>query len=155
MRFFLLLIAFLMLSPLTAYAQTVQDACARNANDDRLRPIGAALVAPARAVFGLAASAPDEWVRASTVARCMGGKVWLCNRGANIPCGKANARRANAGASAFCRQNPGADSVPMAATGHDTLYAYMCRGAVARVAKQVSAVDARGFVADAWKRLPR
>lgn len=127
--------------------------CARIGTLDRARAIGAELVEPARALFGLSASAPAEFVRASTVARCMGGKVWLCNAGANIPCGKADARRDNPGAAAFCKDNPNAAIVPMAATGHATIYAFRCAAGRARVERRFGEVDARGFVAGAWKRL--
>lgn len=127
--------------------------CAKSGDDDRAMPIDASLVGAARKAFGLSADAPADWVAASTVARCMGGAVWLCNAGANIPCGKADANRSNPGADAFCRQNPGAQGVPMSAIGHAAIYAYACDGTKARVTKKFGAVDARGFVADSWKRL--
>ncbi len=148
-----LALALLALSPGLASAADMRARCARVGDDDRAIPIDASLVGAARAAFGLAADAPADWVVASTVARCMGGAVWLCNAGANIPCGKADANRRNAGASAFCRQNPGAQTVPMSATGHATIYGYVCDGTRARVTKKFGAVDARGFVADSWKRL--
>lgn len=128
-------------------------ACARSGNDDRMRPIDASLVAAARKMFGLSADAPAGWIAKSTVARCMGGRVWLCNYGANIPCGKADTRRVNPGAVAFCKEHPGSGIAPMSATGHATIYSFTCRGAKARVERKFGSVDKRGFVAGSWKRL--
>ena len=34
----------------------------------------------------IAADAPDDWVAAGTVWRCMDGQVWACFVGANLPC---------------------------------------------------------------------
>ncbi len=58
-----------------------------SANDDRVRPIPPKLADAAIRLFG---QHPDgaEWVRESTVYRCMGGAIWLCNHGANLTCDK-------------------------------------------------------------------
>jgi hypothetical protein len=76
-----------------------------------------------------------------------------CNYGANLVCGKANVSREPAGATAFCKENPGSDSVPMAATGHDTIYSWECAGNKARISGQTLTVDPRGFIAENWKRI--
>lgn len=137
----------------TARAQDVRAHCAQAGNDDRVQPLPAPLVAQARRLFGMTSEADDSYVQTSTTYRCMGGKVWLCNYGANLVCDKANVSRSSPGAASFCRENPGADSVPMAATGHDTIYSWTCVGAKARIAGQSLHVDARGFIAENWKRL--
>jgi hypothetical protein len=137
----------------TSLAQDVQALCAHLVNDDRLRPLPAALVPEARGLFGFSTDTPNAFIKKSTSFRCMKGKVWLCNYGANLVCGKANASRTSAGAADFCRQNPGADIVPMAATGHDTIYEWKCVGDEARISKQVETVDPRGFIAENWKEL--
>jgi hypothetical protein len=49
-----------------------------------------------------------------------------CMVGANLVCDKADQRRA-AGAT-WCRENPGATVIPMAATGHATIYEWSCNG---------------------------
>jgi hypothetical protein len=78
----------------------------------------------------------------------------LCNVGANIPCGKANTSTDLPGAKDWCRKNPDSDFIPMAATGHDTIYEWRCERGKAVIARKFHAVDDRGFVADAWMRLP-
>jgi hypothetical protein len=83
----------------------------------------------------------------------MQNKVWLCNYGANLVCGKANTSRKSKGAAEFCRQNPGSDVVPMAATGHDTIYDWTCVGNEAHVSGKIAEVDPRGFIAGNWKPL--
>lgn len=135
-----------------ACAQDVQSLCARMADDDRVRPIPAALVPEARRLFGTPDS-PSAYIRKSTSFRCMRGKVWLCNYGANLVCGKANASRTSAGATDFCKQNPGSDIVPMAATGHDTIYEWKCVGDEAHISRQIETVDPRGFITENWKQL--
>jgi hypothetical protein len=136
----------------TARAQDVPALCAMVTNDDRVRPIPITLIPVARELFSFSADAPDKYVQKSTSFRCTGGKVWLCNTGANLVCGKANTSRSSAGASDFCQQNPGSDVVPMAATGHDTIYEWTCAGNKAVISKQIETVDPRGFITDNWKQ---
>jgi hypothetical protein len=137
----------------TARAQDVQSHCARVTDDDRVRHIPAALVPAARRLFSFSADTPSGYVRKSTTFRCMEGKVWLCNYGANLVCEKADTRRTSAGAADFCKQNPGSDVVPMAATGHDAIYDWKCVGNKAVISKQIETVDPRGFIAGNWKPL--
>ncbi len=136
-----------------ARAQDVPALCARVTNDDRVRPIPITLVPKARQLFSFSAQAADAYIQKGTSFRCMDGKVWLCNTGANLVCGKADTNRTSAGASAFCKDNPGSDAVPMAATGHDTIYEWKCDGKKAVIAKEAVTVDPRGFLSDNWKPL--
>lgn len=136
-----------------ARAQDVPALCTRVTNDDRVRPIPITLVPAARRLFSFSADAPDKYIQKSTSFRCMAGKVWLCNTGANLVCGKADTSRTSAGAADFCKQNPGSDVVPMAATGHDTIYEWKCVGTKAVISKQVETVDPRGFLTENWKQL--
>jgi hypothetical protein len=123
-------------------------------DDDGVKTIPAGLVAQARKLFFQpSAAVSDAEVRDSTSFRCMSGKIWLCNYGANLVCGKANVSRESTGATAFCKENPGSDSVPMAATGHDTVYSWKCVGNKARISGQTLTVDPRGFIAENWKRI--
>lgn len=138
-----------------AHAKDFGAHCARVGDDDALTPLPRNLVAEARRLFELSADATDAYIRKSTFARCMGGKAWLCNVGANLVCGKANASRVSSAVSDYCRQNPGSGSVPMYVTGHDTIYAWECVGNEARVTDQMTTVDARGFIAENWKPLDR
>lgn len=136
-----------------ARAQDVPALCARVTNDDRVRPIPITLIPKARELFTFSSQATDAYIQKGTSFRCMDGKVWLCNTGANLVCGKADTSRTSAGASAFCKDNPGSDVVPMAATGHDTVYEWKCDGEKAVIAKEAVAVDSRGFLSYNWKPL--
>lgn len=95
-----------------------------------------------------------DQARESAYVRCAGAKLMACWVGANLDCGKANVHRSLLGANAYCRDNPGSDSIPMAATGHDTIYDWRCDGKRAVAGKANRAVDAEGYIADNWKELP-
>jgi hypothetical protein len=137
-----------------ARAETPAQLCARAraGTDDTLRQIPAELVPAVNAAVGVAM--PPQVAMRGTVYRCVAGHVAVCTMGANLPCGKANAAKTSAGATAWCKDNPEADVVPAFATGHDTIYAWRCRGGVAEPVRQVSDVDPRGFLARYWKTLP-
>lgn len=93
---------------------------------------------------------------ASTVWRCMGGHVYACNVGANLPCNaKMNTSRTpNAGERSYCKSHANAAFIPKVATGHDTLYAWRCEGTKAVAGKAVGKLDARGYLARIWHRVP-
>jgi len=75
----------------------------------------------------------DSYV-ASTVFRCMNGLVFICNYGANIPCGgRPDTRRRMPEVDRYCRQNPNDEIVPMAVTGHSTIYAWACERGKPRI----------------------
>jgi hypothetical protein len=83
--------------------------------------------------------------------RCMDGKVYVCARGANIPCdSKADRSKVNRGATTYCRGNPNAVEVPAYATGHRTVYRWKCAEGRAERGPIVSATDRRGFRTDIW-----
>lgn len=133
-----------------APAETPGQICQRAGTDDALRPIPASLVPDARRLFGLERM-PTEQVQRGTLFRCADRRVLVCNLGANLPCGKANRSRNLPGATAFCRQNPNSDFIPMVATGHDTIYHWRCVSGTAQPGPPVEKVDARGFIARYWK----
>ena len=137
----------------TARAQDLKTYCARVGDDDRVRPIPAAMVAEARRIFNLESADDADFVLRSTVYRCMSGSVWLCNHGANLPCAKADLRRMTPSVTTYCKENPNEAFVPMVVTGHDTIHAWECVGGKARI-KESQKVDPRGFAADQWRRLP-
>jgi hypothetical protein len=87
------------------------------------------------------------------VVRCVGARLMACYVGANLNCNKADTRRVLPGASAWCRQNPGAASVPMVATGHDTIYEWSCQGSRAVAGRPAVTVDRQGFIAENWKEI--
>ena len=114
-------------------------------------------VAPARpelqAKIAAAFNIPPEGAR-NAVVRCAGPKLMACVIGANLNCGKADARRLLPGAAAWCRANPSANFIPMHATGHATIYAWRCAAGKAVAGKTVIAVDRQGFFAANWREVP-
>jgi len=146
-----ILVALLPAIVTAARAETPAQHCRRVGNDDTLRPIPASLVPAVQRLFGL--SMPAEMVQGSTSFRCMDGHVLVCTVGANLPCGKANTSRKLPGATAFCRDNPGADFIPAMATGHDTIYQWRCAGDTPQPGGPVEDVDQRGFFKRYWKEI--
>jgi hypothetical protein len=92
-------------------------------------------------------------VRDAASVRCVGARLMACWVGANLDCGRGNSRRSLPGATAWCRQNPGSNNVPMAATGHDTIYEWRCAGGRAVAGAIISPVDAQGYIAGNWREL--
>jgi hypothetical protein len=125
--------------------------CARVGDDDQTRPIPPGLVRPALRLFYLKPVVPEQ-VEKSTVYRCMRGAAWLCNYGANLSCAKADVSRVSKGAENYCQEFPGSTVVPMAATGHDTIYTWECVGKEPRITASEK-VDERNFIANQWRRL--
>ena len=147
------------LSRIAAASDDLPAQCARLGNDDTVRDyqpsLRAGTVKAFRAMFPGAKTPPeDAMLQAQAKFRCMNGKVHVCFIGANLPCGKLNTSRENAGAEAFCRTEPEADFVPMAATGHDSIYAYRCHGGKAEVLRATYELDERGFAKSLWMTLP-
>lgn len=87
--------------------------------------------------------------------RCMGGEVWACDPGANLPCGAADTSdEPTEGMRGYCAENP--DGVlPAFVTGHESIYAWACSGGQAVIERQPFHADERGFVAEFWYRLDR
>ena len=136
-----------------AAAQDVRANCSKVGTDDRVQPIPNSLIRAARRIFDIPAEAPDSFVQASTSVRCMMGRAWLCNYGANLVCDKADVSRNSPGAEEFCKQNPDSIGVPMSATGHATIFEWKCVGQQPRITGQTTSIDARGFIAGNWKQL--
>lgn len=134
-----------------ASAATGPAYCASRAGSRTPAPVPKALEAEVARTFGV----PIDAVRRGGFVRCAKGKLLACLTGANLNCGKANTRRSLPGASAFCRENPDAEMIPMFATGHDTIYAWRCVGKRALAAKAVVAVDPDGYDAGNWKEVDR
>jgi hypothetical protein len=86
--------------------------------------------------------------------RCVGPNLMGCVVGANLICDKADRRRALAGATAWCRDNPDSPGVPMAATGHGTIYEWSCKGRRAVAGRTVLTVDSDGYIAQNWREIP-
>jgi hypothetical protein len=86
--------------------------------------------------------------------RCIGGQVYACGVGANLPCGPADTTpQPRPGLVAWCAENPDAATAPAVATGRETVYEWGCRGATPTIVRQVLTADARGFIAQFWRRI--
>lgn len=110
------------------------------------------------AAAGLEASTePMEMFKQTTIWRCMGGQVYACNFGANLPCdAKANTDRTPTQAmKEYCQANPGAEFIPMSVTGRETVYAWHCAQQTPEALEQAAQVDAAGFLANIWYAIKR
>jgi hypothetical protein len=139
---------------LLALAAIPQAHAASRCQGDELtpRPLLPQLLPQAEQAFGLS-NAPSDWVQKTTVIRCMDGKIWACNAGANLPCGKANTATRLPAGDDWCRQNPNADFIPAYITGHDTAWRWRClKGAPATIGPPAS-IDAEGYLSAYWKPL--
>jgi hypothetical protein len=143
-------IAILALAALAASALAAQPAASAPfcPGHPQPRQVPAAL----RGAVAQAFAIPEEAAR-HAVVRCVGPKLLACSIGANLNCGKADARRSLPGAIAYCRANPNSDFIPMFATGHATIYDWRCRGGHAIPGRRVATVDAQGYMAENWKEI--
>lgn len=106
--------------------------------------------------FGAPPDAPLAPFERGTSWRCMDGGVYACNVGANLPCSEkpepdpapTDAMRG------YCADNPDADFIPMYVTGHATLYEWSCADKDPRRGKRIAELDARGYIASMWHRIP-
>jgi hypothetical protein len=87
--------------------------------------------------------------------RCMGGEVYACFVGANLPCdAKANTERTPTQEEIdFCQQNRDADFIPAVVTGRETVYEWRCRDGAPEIVKQVFQPDAQGFLSEIWYKV--
>jgi hypothetical protein len=104
------------------------------------------------AALGLPADAPGDPLPRNWIWRCMDGKVYACTVGANLPCAeKADTRtQPSAAVSEFCRQNPGADAIPMVVTGRATVFEWRCADERPTIVRQFAQPDAAGYLANIW-----
>lgn len=84
--------------------------------------------------------------------RCMGGKVYACTVGANLPCqSKANTSRTPTPSMAqYCQSNRDAAFIPMYMSDRASIYDWGCRGGVPVITRQVTKPDAQGFLSNIW-----
>lgn len=130
-------------------AQDAAAFCKAGQSDRSERPTPEALLPRVGKVFGV----EPRILRGASFVRCAGGHLMACAVGANRDCGRADVSRHSVGGDAFCHDNPGAAVVPMAATGHDTIFAWHCSGAHAVAGGTVAKVGASGFMSGNWRRL--
>ena len=86
--------------------------------------------------------------------RCIEGHVYSCVR----DCGyyAYTTDRLNDAMATYCRQNPDASYIPDEVVGVAAKwdYQWVCVGGVATIDRKHNPVDAQGFVANSWGRLP-
>lgn len=114
------------------------------------QPVPPALRAQVAKAFEIDAAAAAS----AAFVRCDGTTLLACYVGANLVCGKADTRRVMPAANAWCRKNPGAQFIPMYVTGHATIYDWSCAKGRAVAGKIVQPVDAHGYIAGNWKKVP-
>jgi hypothetical protein len=123
--------------------------CRRVGTDD---DPGDVPVSPAFAQVFSVRMTPTE-IRHNSSFRCYSGRVVGCMVAANLNCGKAETSKTSRGGAESCRFHPNDVMIPMAATGHATIFSWRCSGDRAVPAKVISKVDDRGFIVINWKPL--
>jgi hypothetical protein len=106
----------------------------------------------------LALNTPDtpiDVLQNGSFWRCMGGSVYACFVGANLPCeAKADIDRTSTpGEADYCQQNPNSDFIPAVVTGRETVYQWRCLNGVPDIVQQLTQPDARGFLSNIWYKL--
>ena len=143
---FMLACTFVALAVTHALAGDAISYCAKVGNDDKIRKITPDLMPFAKKEF-------SGWdIADSTFYRCMSGKVWICSIGANLPCWGVDRRKRSPEIDAYCHENPNEDFIPMAVTGHATIYSWKCIGGKP-VITGTETLDARGFQSSIWHRV--
>ncbi len=111
------------------------------------------IIAGFKKAAGLEASTePMDMFMKTTIWRCMDSQVYACNFGANLPCSsKANTDKTPTQAMKdFCQASPNSDFIPMAVTGHSTIYSWHCVNDTPELLDQIETVDAAGYLAGIW-----
>ena len=95
---------------------------------------------------------PDAFKK-MTIWRCMGGKLYACNFGANIPCdSKADTNKIPTQAmNDYCKQSPDSEFIPASVTGHTTIYSWHCDKNAPAILNQLGSVDAAGYQSYFWQ----
>lgn len=145
---FALCLVFVLASPGARAASL----CAEQAATNAPLPLPLAYVGRVKQAFGLHAISPTE-VQKLTVARCMGGHLYACFVGANLPCGPANTSAHLPAATSWCQENPNTDFIPASITGHDSAYNWSCAHGHAQITAPSAPLDADGFLKDYWRKI--
>lgn len=116
-------------------------------------PVPDAIVNGFKQAAGLSASTEAlDVLKKTTIWRCMDGKAYACNFGANLPCdSRADTNQTpTAEMKDYCAANPGSDFIPMSVTGHATIYSWHCINDSPQMLEQIAHVDAAGYLASIW-----
>ncbi len=108
-----------------------------------------------RKIMGVSDTMPKEMFDEGTYWRCMGGSIYACNVGNNLPCQyKADvSKEPNDGMLNYCGENPDAEFIPMYASGRTTVYEWKCDNGTPEIVKQITKTDKAGYIADIWFKL--
>jgi len=93
----------------------------------------------------------DVFIR-GTYWRCMDGKVYACNVGANLPCEEKadTSREPNQGMIEWCQSNLDSEFIPAYASGRATIYEWRCKGKEPMIVKEITKPDAAGYISNIW-----
>jgi hypothetical protein len=111
-----------------------------------------AIVLGVRKAFGAPADAGLDVFERGTYWRCMDGKVYACNVGANLPCTEKadTSREPNEGMKEWCESNPDSEFIPAYASGRSTVYEWRCTGGEPTIVKEINKPDATGYISNIW-----
>jgi hypothetical protein len=126
--------------------------CARIGTNDDPGKVPASLIPAFVRSFHTMMSAAE--IQGNSRFRCYRGKVMGCMIGANLNCWKADTGKRSQAGDEWCREHPNDQNpIPMAITGHSTIYDWHCSSRQAVPRRQFSKVNGRGFEAMNWKPL--
>jgi hypothetical protein len=111
------------------------------------------IIAGFKVAAGLEGSTePMDVLRHTTVWRCMGGRVYACNFGANLPCDSTadTSSEPTPAMTSYCQSSPDSAFIPMSVTGHATIYSWHCVGNQAATLEQLDHADAAGYLERIW-----
>lgn len=93
----------------------------------------------------------DVFIR-GTFWRCMDGKVYACNVGANLPCDRKadTSHKPNEGMVEWCESNLDSEFIPAYASGRATIYEWRCKGKEPTIVKEITKPDAAGYISNIW-----
>src|SRR5574341_18773 len=96
----------------------------------------------------------DVFIR-GTYWRCMDGKVYACNVGANLPCDQKadTSHKPNQGMIEWCQSNFDSEFIPAYASGRATIYKWRCKGKEPIIVKEINKPDAAGYISNIWHEI--
>ncbi|MEQ9618502.1 MAG: hypothetical protein RIG61_04950 [Deltaproteobacteria bacterium] len=105
--------------------------------------------------FGSPESAPTDVFKRGTYWRCMDGRVYACNVGANLPCTEKadTSKNPNKGMTDYCKDNPNAEFIPAYASGRSTVYEWKCKGSKPEIVKKIIDADPVGYQKNIWYKI--
>jgi hypothetical protein len=111
-----------------------------------------AIVVGLKKAFGVTEGAPPDVFERGTYWRCMDGKVYACNVGANLPCTEKadTSREPNQGMKEWCDSNQDSEFVPAFAAGRATVYEWRCTGNEPTIVKEINKPDSAGYISNIW-----